>query len=44
LGGGGIVAAAATADPVPLPVPANPGQTPNVGTNAQYGSRYLRIQ
>lgn len=43
LGGDGIVAAA-TADPVPLPVPATPGQTPNVGTNAQYGSRYLRIQ
>lgn len=44
LGGRGGIVAAATADPVPLPVPANPGQTPNVGTNAQYGSRYLRIQ
>lgn len=43
LGGGGGTAAVA-ADPVPVPVPAAPGQTPNVGTNAQYGSRYLRIQ
>lgn len=41
---GGGTAATVAVDPVPVPVPAAPGQTPNVGTNAQYGSRYLRIQ
>lgn len=39
---GNGTAVSLTASPVPV-APA-PGQTPNVGTNAQYGSRYLRIQ